>query len=284
VKGKLAEKATKAAIAVATAMAASIVMFIFFFLFCFSAPLISSWHLGQFLAKSWNPDARIFGIYPMIVGTFYIAGLATIVGAILGVGLAMFIEFVSGSMFARFLAWLVEFMAGIPTVVYGFSALFLLVPLIRESFRHGSGLCILAASMVLALVILPTVTMITLDRFKAVPGNLIMAAKSLGASSLEVLFYVHLPYAWKGIVSAVILGAGRAVGDTMIALMLAGNAVQVPSSILDSARTLTSHIALITAADYESMSFKVIFVCGLLLFVFSAWNILFLKILGKVKR
>jgi len=220
----------------------------------------------------------------MIMGTVYIATLATLLAAPFGISLAVFMEFIAPPLLSRLSRTVVEFMAGIPTVVYGFAALFLLVPLVRNIFERGSGLCVLTASLVLALLIIPTITMISQDRLRNVPGTYILATKSLGASDLETLFHLYLPYTWKGILSAVILGAGRAVGDTMIALMLAGNAVQIPSSLMDSARTLTSHIALVTAADYESISFKAIFICGLVLFVFSTWNILFLRILERLKR
>ncbi|RLF97067.1 phosphate ABC transporter permease subunit PstC [Thermococci archaeon] len=240
--------------------------------------------LRDFLTKGWDPDARLLGVYPMIVGTVYIAGLATLWATPVGISLAVFMEFVAPNGIKKLIRAFVEFMAGIPTVVYGFAALFLLVPAVRGIFKYGSGLCVLSASLMLALLILPTITLIVQDRLTTVPKSYVLAAKSLGASDIETFLYVHLPYTWRGIISAVILGAGRACGDTMIALMLAGNALQVPRSFLDSARTLTSHIALITAADYESMSFKAIFVCGLILFVFSAWNIVFLRLIERLKR
>ena len=283
-KQRKLEQATKGVFALSTVVTGSLAVLIFFFLFYFSMPLITSGHLGEFFSSRWDPDAHAFGIYPMIMGTVYIAMLATLLAAPLGISLAIFMEVIAPPLLSRFLRTLVEFMAGIPTVVYGFAALFLLVPLVRNIFEQGSGLCILTALLVLALLIIPTVTMISQDRLKNVPETYILAAKSLGASDVETLFYLYLPHTWKGILSAVVLGAGRAVGDTMIALMVAGNAVQIPSSLIDSARTLTSHIALVTAADYESISFKAIFICGLILFIFSAWNILFLRILGRLKR
>ena len=275
---------TESIFALSTLITGSLSLLIFFFLFYFSLPLLFSGHPGQFLVKNWNPDALAFGIFPMIVGSVYIASLATLLAAPLGVGLAILMELSATSTISRSLRVLIEFMAGIPTVVYGFAALFTLVPLIRNIFRQGSGLCILSASLMLSLLIIPTITLISQDRLREVPHAFIMAAKSLGATKFETLFSLQIPYAWKGIISAVILGAGRALGDTMIALMLAGNAVDIPSSVLDSARTLTAHIALVSAADYESLSFKAIFLCGLLLFVFSAWNILFLKFLGRLRK
>jgi phosphate transport system permease protein len=136
----------------------------------------------------------------------------------------------------------------------------------------------------LALLVLPTITLIAQDRLAAVPKSQVLAALSLGASRMETFLHVLLPGAWRGLISAVVLGAGRAVGDTLIALMLAGNAVSLPGSLLDSARTLTAHIALVTAADYESLSFKAIFVCGLVLFIFAGSNIVLLRFVEKLKK
>ncbi len=278
------ENIARAIFGLSTVFTGSAAILIFVFLFYFAFPLITSGHLGQFLSVKWDPNARSFGIYPMIVGTVYIASIATLIAAPLGVGLAIFMELKNTSAISRVLRILVEFMAGIPTVVYGFAAVFLLVPLIRNIFKHGSGFCVLAASIMLALLIIPTITMIAQDRLRSVPHAQVLAAKSLGASDLETVLRLQIPYAWKGIISAIVLGAGRAIGDTMLGLMLAGNAVQIPSSLLDSARTLTAHIALVSASDYESVSFKAIFICGLLLFIISTWNILFLKFLERVKK
>ena len=202
----------------------------------------------------------------------------------IGFALAAFIQFFAPKSFGRLLRWTVEFMTGIPTVVYGFAALFFLVPAVRRIFSYGTGLSVLTASLMLALLILPTITLIAQDRLASVPKTQVLAALSLGASRMETFLYVLLPGAWRGLISATVLGAGRAVGDTLIALMLAGNAVALPGSLLDSARTLTAHIALVTAADYESLSFKAIFVCGLVLFIFAGANIVFLRLVERLKK
>ncbi len=278
------ERTVKGIFLIAFILAGSFSALIFFFLFYFSMPLLTSGLMGKFLISNWNPDNNVIGIYPMMVGTGCIAGLSLLMAAPTGIGLAAFIHVFAPRPLGRFFRWMVELMAGIPTVVYGFAALFLLVPAVRTVFKYGTGLCVLTASLMLALLILPTIVLIAEDGFKTVPEHHILAARALGATSVETFFYVLLPGAWQKLVSAVVLGAGRAVGDTLIALMLAGNALALPESLLDPARTLTSHIALVTAADYESLSFKAIFACGLVLFVFSAWNVFFLRLIERIKK
>ena len=278
------ERAVKRALSLAAIIAGSISGLIFFFLFYFSLPILSSGLIADFLTRGWEPDKGLLGIFPMIVGTVYIAGLAMIWATPIGIGLAAFIQVFAPKPLSKILRWTVEFMTGIPTVVYGFAALFFLVPAIRRIFSYGTGLSVLTASVMLALLVLPTITLIAQDRLAAVPKSQVLAALSLGASRMETFLHVLLPGAWRGLISAVVLGGGRAVGDTLIALMLAGNAVALPGSLLDSARTLTAHIALVTAADYESLSFKAIFVCGLVLFIFAGSNIVLLRFVEKMKK
>lgn len=278
------EGAVKGTFFLAALIAASISSLIFLFLFYFSLPILGSGLLADFLTRGWDPDEGVLGIFPMIVGTIYIAGLAMAWAAPIGIGLAAFIQLFAPRSLARILRSTVEFMTGIPTVVYGFAALFLLVPAVRRIFSYGTGLSVLTASLMLALLTLPTITLIAQDRLAAVPRTQVLAALGLGASRMDTFLHVLLPGAWQGLISALVLGAGRAVGDTLIALMLAGNAVALPESLLDSARTLTAHIALITAADYESLSFKAIFVCGLVLFFFAGSNIVFLRLIEKLKK
>ncbi len=160
-------------------------------------------------------------------------------------------------------------MTGIPTVIYGFVGVFLLVPIVRELFGSGSGLCILTAALVLGIMISPTMTLFFCDSFDRIPKAHLDAADALGASPVQKLLYVILPAAKQGMLNGVILSLGRAVGDTLIALMLAGNSVRVAESVLEPARTLTAHIALVIAADYESPEFRSIFACGVVLYLFT---------------
>lgn len=283
-KGFGKEGVAKGVFALSALIIGSVSALIFFFLFYFSLPIITSGLMGKFLTSGWDPDNQVIGIFPMVVGTVYIASLALFWAAPTGIGLAASIQVFAPRYLSRFLRWTVEFMTGIPTVVYGFAALFLLVPAIRSLFSYGTGLSVLTASLILGLLILPTIVLIAQDQLAAVPRSHVLAAEALGATPVQIFLCVLLPGAWRGLISAVVLGAGRATGDTLIALMLAGNAVGLPGSLLDPARTLTSHIALVTAADYESLTFKAIFACGLVLFVFAGWNILVLRTIERLRR
>jgi phosphate transport system permease protein len=163
---------------------------------------------------------------------------------------------------------LVRFMTGIPTVIYGFVGIFLLVPLIREGFG-GAGMCVLAAGIILAVLISPTMVLFFSDSLQSVDPANVQAAKALGADRVQRLLYVMLPKAFGGLASGFILALGRALGDTLIALMLAGNAVRAPHGLLEPARTLTAHIALVKAADFDSLEFRSIFACGIALYLFT---------------
>ena len=264
-------------------LSASITILILSFMVFFSFPLFRGGDIAAFFTLEWNPYEGGFGIVPMMVGTGVIASLALLIATPFGIGCSALISVFSTGYFGRFLRKVVEFMTGIPTVIYGFVAIFLLVPFIREIFKKGTGMCVLSASIMLALLILPTIVLFISDAFNSVPKNYLDAADSLGATPVQKLVYVIIPSAWKGIISGLVLAAGRAVGDTLISLMIAGNALQIPGGLSDAARTLTAHIALIIASDYESPEFKSIFVCGLILFIFTTLIILTLRLLGYFK-
>ncbi|EKD35014.1 MAG: phosphate ABC transporter permease [uncultured bacterium] len=174
-------------------------------------------------------------------------------------------------------------MAGIPTVIYGFVAVFLLVPFMREQLAGGSGLNILTASMVLALLIAPTMIIFFVGGLSSVNKGYCLAVDAMGGRPVQKLLYLQLPQAWPALIAGVIMGLGRAMGDTLISLMLAGNSVAVPHAATDAGRTLTAHIALVIAADFASMQFKSIFACGLALYVFTLIVVVLLRLLtGKL--
>ena len=243
-------------------------------------PLLKGEGAMQFFRPEWNPYEGNFGILLMICGTGIIAFFALLIATPLGIGCSAFIIMFPQRYFGRFLRKIVEFMTGIPTVVYGFVAIFLLVPFVREIFEKGTGMCVLSASLMLALLILPTVVLFLSDAFSSVPKHYLDVADALGATPVQKLLYVIIPSAWKGMISGLVLAAGRAVGDTLISLMIAGNALQIPRGLSDSARTLTSHIALIIASDYESPEFKSIFICGLILFLFTMFIVCIVRFFG----
>ncbi len=257
---------------------------IFGFILFLGLPILQENNLLQILTQPWSPDTNAFGIYPMIVGTACVAALSIVFAFPLSLGCAALISILDRGLFSCIMRKTVQLMTGVPTVIYGFIGIFLLVPIIRELFEKGSGMCVLAASIMLAVLVAPTMILFFAGSFDNVPLSYLYAANSLGSTKVQNLLHVIFPCSWRGIVTGVILATGRAFGDTMIALMIAGNAVHIPGSFLDSARTLTSHIALISAADYESIEVRVIFACGLVLYCTTTFLVLFIRFLEFLSK
>ena len=254
-----------------------------FLLLCqLGRPLFQHGGLGTLLCSPWNPGHGQYGIYPMIVGSLSIAFLSVLISFPFSLGCAFFITHFGPLALRRKLLNLVRFMTSIPTVVYGFVALFLLVPFMREYLTGGSGMNILTASVMLAVLIAPTMIIFFVDSLQRVPLSFRQAVDALGGSPAQQLLYVVLPMAWPGIINGLLLGLGRAMGDTLISLMLAGNAVAVPTAMTEAARTLTAHIALVMAADFASMEFQSIFACGIFLYLFTALLIVALRLVGRL--
>jgi len=260
---------------------ASITLLILLFMAYMGLPAIKNAGFFQLLLSPWYPYAGMYGVLPMIVTTIRLSLLCLAFAIPLSLGCSFLITTIAPRTVAKSLRRMIELMTGIPTVIYGFVGIFLLVPLLREMLESGSGMCILAAAMMLAVMISPTMTLFFCDSFDRIPRSYLNAADALGASPIQKLFYVTLPSARAGMLNGVVLGLGRAVGDTLIALMLAGNSIDMPESMLDSARTLTAHIALVFAADYESPEFSSIFTCGLVLYVFTTMTTLFVRYYGR---
>ena len=222
----------------------SILGLIAFFIFQQGIPLIWKVGLNAFLlGDRWFPSKGSFGIFPMIVGSFWVTLGSLIVGVPLGVACAVFLCELIPPTFAMILRPMIQLLAAIPSVIYGFWGLIILVPLIRESFG-GPGLSILAGSLVLGIMILPTIISISEDSLRALPRTYKEGALSLGATHWQTIWRVLLPAARSGIVASIILGMGRAIGETMAMIMILGNAAQLPHSILESARTLTTNIGI----------------------------------------
>lgn len=248
-------------------LSAAVTVLVFGFMAVLGLPVIQEGQLLQILWGPWSPDHHAFGIRPMILGTLCIALFGLVAAVPISLGCAAFITVTAPKGPARILHRLVRLMTGIPTVVYGFVGIFLLVPLVREIGGRGSGLSILSAGLLLAVLVSPTMILFFADGLAAVPKAYCHAVTALGGTPVQRLVYVMLPQAWRSILAGVVLGFGRAVGDTMIALMLAGNAVAPPETILDAARSLTAHIALIIAADFDSLEFRTLYICGLTLYL-----------------
>ena len=229
-------------------------------------PIILRLGAGKFLLSGqWSPGEGKFGIFSMIVGSLAVTAGAMVVGAVFGLGLAIVLTQFCHRRLARVLKSAVELLAGIPSVVYGFVGVVILVPLIRDHLG-GPGLSVLAASIVLGIMMLPTVTSISVDALQAVPRSYREGSIALGATQWQTTHMVMLKAARSGIVSALILGMGRAIGETMAVIMVAGNTLVPPHSILDPVRTLTSNIALemgYSQGDHR----KALFATGVVLFV-----------------
>ncbi|MFZ5447873.1 MAG: phosphate ABC transporter permease subunit PstC [Thermodesulfobacteriota bacterium] len=214
------------------------------FIFLEGFPLILSTGLEKFILSShWAPTKGHFGILAMIISSVLVTLGAMVLGVPLGLSCAIVLAEFSPKRLKMVLKPTLELLAGIPSVVYGFLGVIWLVPLIRN-YLGGPGLSLLAASIILGIMILPTVISISIDALTAVPDLYRDGSLALGATRWQTVSRVVLPAASSGIITAIILGMGRAIGETMAVIMVAGNALQIPTSILDPVRTLTSNIAL----------------------------------------
>ena len=220
------------------------VLLICFFLFSRGIPAIHEIGVQEFLlGKVWKPSSDLYGIFPMIIGSLYVTAGAIAVGVPIGLLTAIFLAFFCPGRIYRFLKPAVDLLAGIPSVVYGFFGLMVIVPFIRNTFG-GSGTSWLAASLVLGIMILPTVIGVSEAALRAVPKSYYEGSLALGATHERSVFRTMLPAAGSGVLSAIILGVGRAVGETMAVIMVAGNQAVMPSSLTKGLRTLTANIVL----------------------------------------
>ena len=194
---------------------------------------------------NWLPtDKKVYGIFPMIMGTIFTCVGALLLGVPVAILCALFLsEFLPAKLAGIFRGG-IELLAGIPSVVYGFFGLMVIVPLIKNTFKFPSGNSLLAAVIVLAIMILPTIIAVSEKCLKAVPRSRREASLALGASKMQTAWHVVLPHARSGVIAAIILGFSRAVGETMAVILVAGNSVQFITNPLQSVRTLTATIAL----------------------------------------
>ncbi|ATZ61786.2 MAG: phosphate ABC transporter permease subunit PstC [Methanosarcinales archaeon Met12] len=243
-------------------------------------PLIAKVGLFDFiLGAEWRPLAGIFGIAPMIVGTFYVICGAMLLGVPLGIACAIFLAEIAPKRIRSVIRPSIELLLGIPSVVYGFFGLVILVPIIREHFG-GPGFSILAGSIILAIMLLPTVIAVSEDAIRSVQRTYKEASLALGATHWQTIRNVILPAARSGITAGVILGFGRAISETMAVIMVLGNAPIFPRSILDPVRALTANIALEMAyatGDHR----QALFATGIILFVVILLSISLINIVQK---
>jgi len=215
-----------------------------FFIFEEGFPLILKVGPKAFLfGEKWIPSKGLFGIFPMIVSSFWVTLGALLLGIPLGVSCAIFLcEWVPPGV-GMILRPTIQLLAAIPSVIYGFWGLIVLVPFVRN-YLGGPGLSILSGSMILGFMILPTIISISEDALRALPPTYKAGAFALGATHWQTIWRVLIPAAKSGIMASIILGMGRAIGETMAMIMILGNAVKMPTSFLDSARTLTTNIGI----------------------------------------
>ena len=214
------------------------------FLFANGIPAMAEIGVWSFLSGAeWRPSNDLYGILPMILGSIYVTAGAILIGVPIGILTAVFMARFCPKKLYRLLKPSVDLLAGIPSVVYGFFGLMVIVPAIRSAFG-GSGASMLAASIVLGIMILPTIISVSESALRAVPAQYYEGSLALGATHERSVFRVELPAAKSGVMAGVILGIGRAIGETMAVIMIAGNQPIIPAGITEGLRTLTANIVL----------------------------------------
>ena len=238
------EKSMKGVFLTAACTSILAVILICAFLFMNGLPAIGEIGPVKFLVgERWMPKNGFFGIFPMIMGSLYITAGAIIVGVPVGIFTAVFMaKFCSGKLY-KILKPAVDLLAGIPSVVYGFFGMVVLVPMVRNIFG-GNGNSILTASLLLGIMILPTIIGVSESAIRAVPDSYYEGSLALGASHERSVFFTVLPAAKSGILAGVVLGIGRAIGETMAVVMVAGNQARMPMELAKGVRTLTANIVL----------------------------------------
>ena len=238
------EKAMKMVFLAAACVSILAVALICIFLFANGIPAIKEIGLFDFLTgTAWKPGNNKFGILPMILGSIYVTAGALIVGVPIGILMAVFMAKYCPQKLYRPLKTGVDLLAGIPSVVYGFFGLVVMVPMVREVFG-GNGNSILTASLLLGIMILPTIIETSEAAIQAVPDKYYEGALALGATHERSVFRTVVPAAKSGILAGVILGVGRAIGETMAVIMIAGNQARMPAGLLKGVRTLTANIVI----------------------------------------
>ena len=269
----LKEKVMEIVFLVAACASIIAVALICVFLFQSGLPAMKEIGLADFLfGTEWRPGNNMFGIFPMIVGSIYVTAGAIIIGVPIGLFMAVYLAMYCPAKVYKVLKPAVDLLAGIPSIVYGFFGMVVIVPSVRWFFNevidlNGKGDSILTASIVLGIMILPTIIGAAEPAIRAVPKMYYEGALALGADHERSTFAVVFPAAQSGILASVILGIGRAIGETMAVVMIAGNQPRMPQSILKGVRTMTANIVMEMgyAADLHR---EALIATGVVLFVF----------------
>jgi phosphate transport system permease protein len=262
---------------------------IVFSLFREGVPIFNVVSLKHFLfGTEWYPtfDPPLFGIFPLIVGSLIVTIFATLLAVPLGVLTAIYISEIAPRAIKEILKSIIEMLAGLPSVVLGFFGMVVVAPWLQETFDLPTGLNIVNASMILALMAVPTISSISEDALYAVPHEFKEASYALGATRFETIAKVIVPAALSGITTAVMLGMARAIGETMVVLMVAGGAAAIPESIFDSVRPMPASIAAeMGETPYRSNHYHALFATGMVLFFLTlAFNLIADYVSHKFKQ
>jgi phosphate transport system permease protein len=270
---KISENIIEKSIKLSGFIVIGFVFLIFIFLLKNSLSLFGVYKIGNFLfGRNWHPisEPPQYGVVPLLIGSIYVTIGAIIVCVPIGVGTAMYIAEVAPKFLKHVLKSLIEILAAIPSVVLGFIGIVWLGPVLKSTFGLRTGMCGLTGSLLLAFMALPTIISLSEDALVSVPKSYKEAALGLGATRWQMLWRIILPSASSGIIAGIMLGIGRVIGETMVVLMVTGNAPVIPTSILSPLRTLTATIAgemgeTVSGSDH----YFALFAVGLLLFIIT---------------
>ncbi len=243
------------------------VILICVYLFASGVPAMAEIGFTDFLfGTKWKPSSGYYGIFPMIIGSILVTGIAVVIGVPIGILCAVFMSHYCPKKLYRFVKPAINLLAGIPSIVYGFFGLVVIVPIMKD-LVGGSGKSLLTAGILLGIMILPTVIKTTESSLNAVPRSYYEGALALGATHERSVFFASLPAAKSGILAAIILGVGRAIGETMAVILVAGNQTILPKSITSGIRTMTSNI-VIEMGYAGGLHREALIATGVVLFVF----------------
>jgi len=279
---KYKENIMKAVFFTAACTSVLAVALICLFLFINGVPAMAKIGVFDFLmGTSWKPNniPAVYGIFPMILGSLYITAGAVVIGVPIGVLTAVFMTFYCPKWLYRIFKPAINLLAGIPSVVYGFFGLVIIVPFIRDCFG-GTGSSMLTASILLGIMILPTIISVSEAALRAVPASFYEGGLALGASHERTIFYLMLPAAKSGIMTSIVLGTGRAIGETMAVIMVAGNQARMPDGLLKGVRTLTANI-IIEMGYAAQLHREALIATAVVLFVFILIINLLLSLLKR---
>ena len=272
-QARRAEFLVEAVVRVLGFSAIGLVTLIFIFLLREGLPAFLEVSVGNLLGSRWYPTFGLFGTLPLVLGSLLVTVTAIVIALPLGVATAVFVREVAPNWARELLKPLIEVLAGIPSVVLGFFGMTLVAPLVRERLGMPTGLTALTGALILAYMSLPTIITVAEDALDAVPRSYRDGARAMGATEWQTIWLVVVPAARSGVVTAVMLGLGRAIGETMAVMLVTGNAARMPvtlDSLFRPARTMTATIAAeMGEVAQGSVHYHVLFGIGLILFVLT---------------